>query len=229
MKNILVKIPTRERPDIFMNVLRKYVQTTTHPDFVHYLISVDEDDETMNDPSMATILGQITGPKNLTYIIGRSKNKIDAINRDVESIQGWDILVNGADDMIPIVNGWDEVLREKFTDHFKGVAGCLHFLDGTHRRLCTMAIMNKMAWEERKYIYHPSYISLWCDQEFTDYWNKDHRLLHVQRVLFEHRHPASYAHKKHEMDALYRRNEDRRLWNLDEANYYKRKDEGFPA
>ena len=227
MLKILVKIPTRSRPVRFTQILEKYVQMSNHPEEIEYLISIDEDDFQMNSYKIEQMCVGITSGR-IKYVVGRSSCKIEAINRDIHMVKEWDILLNGADDMIPVVQGWDDVVREKFEQNFIGSAGCVHFLDGTHPKLCTMSIMNRMAYNETGWIYHPSYISLWCDQEFTDYWSKSNRLLCVNQILFEHRHPAAHSKEKHKLDALYIRNEDKRLWNADEANYRKRKEQGFP-
>lgn len=229
MDKILVKIPTRTRPHRFIQVLKEYVATEKDPENIQYLISVDEDDETMNDSGMSSIIAEIIGRERLIYLVDISKNKIDAINRDIKKVDDWDILVNGADDMVPIVKGWDEIIREKFNEMVPiDKPMCLHFSDGTQPKLCTMAIMNRAAYELNGWIYHPSYISLWCDQEYTDFWNQGHRMIRIQRILFEHRHPATRSHKRHPMDSLYKRNEDSCLWNKDMANYHERKSKNFP-
>ena len=111
--------------------------------------------------------------------------------------------------------------------------------DGTQQHFCTMAIMGRKAYESIGYIYHPSYISLWCDQEYTQYWKARGRLKKYSDIIFEHVHPASLnngtKYPKMVWDDLYRRNEERSgdynnpgIWEKDEMNYRSRRKKGFP-
>lgn len=45
---ILVKFPTRQRPKKFFETLNQYQKTRT-TDLVHFLITIDGDDATMNN------------------------------------------------------------------------------------------------------------------------------------------------------------------------------------
>ena len=46
--NILCKIPTRSRPDKFFATLDSFVQKESGEHNIHYLISIDNDDESMH-------------------------------------------------------------------------------------------------------------------------------------------------------------------------------------
>ena len=52
MKKLLVKFPTRSRPEKFKEVLQKYINNLSGTVKVRFVITVDNDDETMNTKEM---------------------------------------------------------------------------------------------------------------------------------------------------------------------------------
>ena len=60
----------------------------------------------MNSPEVADIF---TTFKNIKYVYGNSVSKIHAVNRDIETVDEWDIVLLASDDMTPKVKGYDKV------------------------------------------------------------------------------------------------------------------------
>ena len=232
MLRFLLKYPTRSRPDQFLKILQLYTETARNPERFSWLIAIDTDDKSMTSPS---IMQQAKTIADVFFWMHPHKTKIEAINSYVTNyLYDWDILINIADDMIPVVQGWDTIIEDQMGMHFPDLDGCLWYYDGTQKHICTMAIMGRKAYESLGYIYHPSYISLWCDQEFTQYWSEKKKLVKNTQILFEHIHPATLTTDAHlpkmKWDDLYRRNEDRTTtWDTDKANFEKRQEEGWPV
>lgn len=218
--NILVKLPSRERPDRLRTSI--LAMRERQKMFCSYLFTVDDDDETVEHYWLHQVGVVKTGPRS---------TKVEAINRDLANFDAgspngakWDILVLASDDMVCQVQDWDEIIRQDMASNFPDTDGCLWYFDGHQKNLCTMAIMGRKAFDRLGYIYHPSYESLWCDKEYTEYWQSQGKLVKSERVLFTHPHPAWGTAK---MDKLYAHNNmaDRK----DMLNYERRKAEGFPA
>jgi hypothetical protein len=179
----------------------------------HVLISVDGDDQSMFP------LPVLDG--NHTFVVGRSKNKIDAINRDKNEFDyDWDILINMSDDMIFTKKGFDDIIRAEFYNDFNQY---VHYNDGNQKcNVCTMHIVGRNYYDRFKYIYHPDYISLWCDVE-NDIVAKQlgcYKYMGDNLQLFRHLHPAWGLAPQ---DALSIKTEDRALWIADEITFNKRK------
>ena len=175
----------------------------------HILVSVDSDDESMH---------RNFDYPNTTIISGVSKNKIDAINRDLNKYSGdWDILVNMSDDMVFTKKGFDDIIRDNCE-----LDQCLHFPDGNRNDLITMAIMGYYYYERFNYIYHPDYRSLYCDNEMTDVAKQLGCYKYIDEQILEHRHPA---YGKGVFDAQYQHTES--YSPLDKAIYEKRKANNF--
>jgi hypothetical protein len=104
-------------------------------DSIQIIVSVDDDDHTIKKNEIQSI------HKNITICSGISNGKIDAINRDMPDTSTFDILLLASDDMIPIVSGYDDIIRSKMTEYFPDGDGVVWFNDGyTTHRLNTLVI-----------------------------------------------------------------------------------------
>lgn len=184
---LLIKFPTRGRKNKFLLVLKKYVNLLSGENDVHFLISLDEDDGEMNNNLVREVLSEY---KNLTYVFGKSENKVHAINRDIEHHSDWDILLLASDDMIPQVKGYDNIIIEKMKKLYPDTDGVLFFDDGFKKNeLNTLCILGKKYYERFGYIYYPEYKSTWCDNEFTLVANLLNKQTYIDNVIIKHEHP----------------------------------------
>jgi len=183
---LLIKFPTRGRKNKFFNVLNKYHKKLSGKNEVNFLITLDEDDSDMNNSDSISILNTF---KNTSYIFGKSKSKIDAVNRDLDEFTDWDIVLLASDDMIPQENGYDDVIINEMSKNFSDTDGVLWFADGNRKDLNTLCILGKKYYDRFNYIYNPEYKSTWCDNEFTDIANKLNKQVFIDRVIIKHEHP----------------------------------------
>ena len=214
---ILFKYTSRSRRSNFLRGYDSILNKIANREDYHILISVDKDDQSMFP------LPVLDG--NYTFVVGNSKNKIDAINRDLNEFDyDFDILINMSDDMIFTKKGFDDIIRAEFYNDFNQY---LHFNDGNQKcNVCTMHIVGRNYYDRFKYIYHPDYISLWCDVE-NDIVAKQlgcYKYMGDNVQLFRHLHPAWGLAPQ---DALSIKTEDRALWIADEITFNKRKIKNF--
>jgi hypothetical protein len=181
---ILFKYPSRGRSLKFFRALDAYYKLMAGDDF-EFVISLDADDVEMNNE---IVLERLKNYKNLSYYVGNSKSKIEAINANLEGKE-FDILVTVSDDMIPEVSGYDDIIREEMKRNFPDTDGILWFYDGWRRDLNTLSILGKKYYDRFGYIYHPAYKSFWCDSEFTDVGNILKKQVFLDRVIIRHLHP----------------------------------------
>lgn len=219
---ILAKYPTRQRPELFLKTLAKYISLAHKNEDIYYLVSYDSDDVTMTP---AVIAAAALMHDNVLIRPGSSKSKIHACNRDIETApDDWDVLLLISDDMFCQVEGWDEAIRYDMHQHFPDTNGCLWYNDSDQQRVCTLSVIGRKYYDEMGYIYHPSYESLWCDNEFTEVAQQKNKMAIIDKKIIVHEHPAWGGEVK--QDELYKRND--RLWTKDKRNYEKRKALGFP-
>lgn len=188
---ILFKFATRSQPDKFFAGLHNIIDNLSNRINYEILVSADKNDKTMYNRSTLNLIAVFEKNYNVKVVWGKSKNKIDAINRDIELVKDWDILVNFSDDMEFQKEGFDNVIRNKFNNHFPDFDGCLHFNDGYRKDIITLSILGRKYYERFNYIYHPSYISVWCDNEQTEVAKLLNKYVYFDDVIFKHQHYAN--------------------------------------
>jgi len=217
---LLFKYTSRSRPRRFIEGLESITSMVSDKENYTILCSLDEDDTTMNTLAMQEEIGRF--PK--TFIqYGTSKSKIDAINRDMDAVKDWDILVVMSDDMRFTAYGFDQLIREGMAHNFPDLDGFLHYPDTTARHaLATMSIMGRKYYELDNYIYNPAYLSLFCDNEAMEVAQIRRKYLYMGIPIIDHQHPA---YGGYEWDEQYRVQQN--LWNVDEATFKERKRKMF--
>ena len=194
---ILFKYASRSRNQRFFEGLDNILTNIGDLNNFCILVSLDSDDTEMNNPETIKRLAEYVKkyPNKIVIKFGASKNKIDAINRDVNNFKqrfDFDILINFSDDMRFLVHSFDNNIRQKFLYHFPDLDGNLYFNDGfTSDALSTMSIIGRKYYERYNYIYHPSYYSLWCDNEYTMVAKRQNRILYFDEKIYVHNHPAN--------------------------------------
>ena len=220
---LLLKFPTRSRPQQAMMTLQAYINMATNPNKIGIAMSCDTDDDSMTrtlvQDEFARILGGV-GWHHIYY--GNSKSKIEACNADMDAIDyPWDIVMLVSDDMIPIVKGYDDAIRSHMMAAFPDTNGILWFNDG-HQGKClnTLSIMGRKMYESIGYIYNPSYKSFYCDTEFTDMCNTSlkSKCFYIPSCIIRHEHPG---HGYGGFDSLYAKNQT--AWVADLNMYISRK------
>lgn len=219
--NILFKYPTRSRPDKFFDTLDKYYAKISVNKHFSFLITIDEDDSSMNNKK---VLDRLKKYKNLKCHIANCKNKIEAVNEGVFECV-FDIVVVVSDDMIPQVDGYDEIIRNDMKRHFPNTDGCLWYNDGFQKdKVNTLQIMGSKWYRRYGYIYHPSYYSLFSDLEYQEVAKSKNKIVYINNIIIKHEHP-NYGYGLYDMQYL-KNNVDEKH---DESVYNSRKALGFPV
>lgn len=227
--HLLIKFASRSRPVKFFEGLHNIIDLAADKENYTVFCCLDLDDGTMFAhklllPHIQDQIDQYEEKfKHVVFNYGYSKSKIDAINREVPHNIKWDVLVNFSDDMRFVVHGYDELIRQGVS--INGPDVFLHYPDSFAKNmLSTMSIMDRQYFERDKYIYHPSYKSLWCDNEAQDVAQTRGRYVYMGIQIFDHYHPAYGTvpwDNQYSMQQAH--------WNEDETNYKRRKFRNFPA
>lgn len=214
MKRILVKYTSRSRPENFERGLKSIIDNANELNELRVLVSLDSDDDKLKE--YEDLLQKYYDKVFIKVYIGKSNNKIDAINRDIDTIKfDWHILVNFSDDQIFTVKGWDDIVR-----HWVKRDTFVHFPDPNQSTLATMSIMDREYYERFKYIYHPDYQSVYCDNEAQEVAIKLQRYIKSDFCIFDHLHPAW---GKAPNDRQYLLTEHPQVHHRDKLTYERRK------
>ena len=210
---ILVKYPTRSRPQKAIETLKKYIDYAKDLSLMRFLVSLDNDDTTADPESFRQL------HPNVEVVVGQPGGKIWAINRDMPDASTFDILLVASDDMIPEVQWYDEIIRDRMQQYYPDKDGVLFFNDGYQgRRLNTLVICGSTYYQLFGYIYYPEYKSLFCDNEFMDVANILGKQTYFDQIIIRHKHFVNLNEKP---DSLYVLNDT--FWGPDEKLYIARK------
>ena len=234
---ILFKLTTRERPDNAITTLKSIYRNVSSSNY-DILVTLDADDETAEQLHF-----RITGEKqkpfnNIHFRMRLSKNKVDAINRDVNEFTfKWDILVNVSDDQVFTEKGFDNDIREAFLNNghrtesgaivsntflLYNLDQVIHFPDNHRADLMTMSIIGYDAYKRDNYIYNPEYFGQFCDNEAQVVAQKRGIYKFVDKVIFHHNHPNYIGGDR---DNLYKRYDA--LFNKDYETFTRRQANNF--
>jgi len=207
---ILFKMATRQRPLKAQQAIDNILYHCDDPNFI-ILVSCDTTDDTMQTFSHPD--------PRVIICFSDNKSKIQAINSDIHKVVDWDILVATSDDMQFQVKGFDNKIREAFANgtiakraddslvYTYDLDQFIHWDDGyQHGNVCTLSIMGKDYYNRFGYVYHPDYLSLWCDVQSTEVARKlgKYKYMGDNNIIFKHFHPA-WGCTQH--DELYHRNQ----------------------
>lgn len=216
MNTLLVKFPTRNRPQRFRNLFDRYQRMLSGQYNVKFFITMDNDDKKMNNDEIKGFLNQYD---NTSYHYGDNNTKIEAVNADMDKVGEWDILLLASDDMVPVKRHYDHHIFKNMEKYFPRLDGALHFNDGNQPELFTLSIMGRKLYDKLGYIYHPDYISLWCDNEFQDVTKRMNKYQYIDKIIIKHMWEKDY-------DDLLKKTES--FFKRDKKTYLIRKRKNFP-
>lgn len=217
---ILFKYPSRGRPERFFDGMESIVNHIKDKEN-YWVVGTFDEDDVMKDDWVVSLMNRY---KNFTPIYGKSKSKVDAINRDMPDIEyDWDIIICMSDDMRFSFTGFDYIVRAQFSD--EDFDKLLHIPDNDAKsHLATMYIAGRKYYDRFKYIYNPEYSSLFCDNEAHEVAQKLGKYRYVDFPgIITHLNPA-YGHLP--KDEMFIRQQEIG-WTKDQETYNRRRAENF--
>jgi len=215
---ILLKYPTRIRPHKSLKLLKKYIKYMSGDNY-EFILSCDNNDPSMREEYVEEVIASYD---KVNIFFGNNKNKVEAINADMDKCLDYDIVLLVSDDMIPIKKGYDDIIRQDMQKYFPDTDGILWYNDGHRTDLNTLCILGRKYYERFNYIYHPDYKSYFSDDEFTQVGNQLGKQQYIDNVIIEHQHPVWGFGQN---DELY--NYNLKYWKEDEDMFAERKKKNF--
>jgi hypothetical protein len=214
--------PSRSRPYKFFKTLDNIQDMSWSEDYFVWA-KLDTDDPTMNnDETKARLEVEY---KEVTVRWGLSENKVHAINRDLEDLPPCDILIIQSDDIVWTKFGFDEEIKEAFKKHFPGLDGTVHFKEKhAGRSTIIVSMVGVNLYKQLGYLYHPSYESVYSDNDFTEMTRLMGKYAYIDKEIFIHAHAIWNLTA---WDAQYRHTERPEVYKKDKETYTRRKAKNF--
>lgn len=213
---ICYSFASRSRPERFFEAVDNILSMSAQQN--HFIVAkLDTDDPAMNNDF---IKAKLDSYPCILQRWGLSKSKIHAINRDLDLLPDWDIMVCMSDDMRFTTKGYDDLIRKHMPADLNGY---VHLMDDyAKERVCTVNITGRAYYERDNYIYNEAYYSMWCDDEETAKAKIRGKYIQVPGIHIEHLHYTNKAKAK--KDELYWRND---TYRKDEEVFKQRKAMNF--
>jgi len=234
---LVVKFPTRGRPDKFVDVLNRYINFASGMRDVHYVISMDHDDPTMNNQNIISHLSRLRArmEDRVHFAYGSSKGKIEACNANLDMVRRLNphVIMLASDDMIPIVSGYDDIICKDMAKYYPDMDGVLHYNDGFSGKdkLITLSILGVKYFDRFGYLYNPEYKSVFCDDEFTRVARELNKAVYIDRCIIQHQWvgipyvlamQGQIQPQQIKRDAVHERNESQDMYSHDKAVFERR-------
>lgn len=213
---ICYSFASRSRPDRFFQTLDNIIAMSASENFF-IVAKLDDDDMTMNDP---LIKERLLSYPMVIVKWGTSNSKIHAINRSLDDIPDWAIMICASDDMRFRTYGFDDIIRKAMPESLDAL---IHIPDDYAKdRVCTLAILGRTYYQRDGCIYRDCYYSMFCDDEQTEVSKIRKCYIYLPEVSIEHLHYTN--DRKAVKDELYWRND---TYNKDKEVFEQRKVRGF--
>ena len=197
---LLIKFPTRGRPERALAALDLHRAMLSGRHAVRFVVTLDDDDASMRT---RTVRRALRAMPNVRVYWGRHENKVEAVNADVTWPPDWDVLLVTSDDMVPVVPGYDAVICADMREHFPDLDGVLWYNDGfVGHKLNTIPCMGVTYYSRTRVVYSPGFKSLWCDNHMTCVAERLGRQVYIDRTIIRHDHPGNIGGS---YDETYRR------------------------
>lgn len=221
--NILVKLPSRGRPEKLIKALDSIVNNIQDKENTFISLTLDTDDDTVNNEEFISRVR--TRQAKISIEWGLSTSKINAVNRSIPDIE-WNVIVIGSDDIFFNFFGFDSIIRAEMNGHFPDGDGYLHFNEkDSGAALCVMTVCDKKYYSRFNYIYHPEYLSLFADNHQMDVAKLLGRYVYIPYSIMEHRNPA-YTEYNEIRDSQF--DEQQKIgWSVDMAKYEEMKKRNY--
>lgn len=213
--------PSRSRPLKSFNNAKEWIQKAGCE--VELIVSLDKSDPALdlyfNEYNKNSILWRNEG----VLFVNENSSVVEATNRAAKESKG-DILVYLSDDF-KCPDNWGKLVLKEFENENRPliikVDDCLQRFVVA---VLTIPIMNRQLYERLGYFWHPSYRSMFVDEDL--YWTaqKLGAVKYCKHLKFPHEHPAN---GKAPDDETYRASALN--WNQGKAMFTHRKGQGFPV
>lgn len=209
--------PSRGRADKSYRTTQRWIQRAGCD--VELIVSIDDEDKqrelylrqySHSDPFVTKV---ISNPNDCV---------VQAANHAAKESKG-NILIYVSDDF-DCPDKWGEKIINATTGiHPKWLLKVHDGYQPFYKDVLTIPIMDRSLYNELGYFFHPSYRSMFCDQDL--YWTCKNMnvIVNAEHLVFQHEH---YCNKMAPIDDTYRRSDLN--WNSGKELYNLRKQQNFP-
>jgi len=169
MSRLVIKFPAKGTPDTFKGALSQYLTYLSGRHEVHFIITIDESNEGLNNDSVRQWLETRSRNAHMEWHYKPLSSTVEACNHNLSDIEG-DVLLLASEETVPVVMGYDEYIFQVFSRSFPDFSGSVKFRDGLHTKEEASGVVPVIGipfYKKFGYIFHPEYKEYFYDYEQT--------------------------------------------------------------
>jgi hypothetical protein len=206
--------PSLGRPDKAVETAEIWLSSAKRGYDIQYIVSLNS-----TDVARSQYITKFSAIPRVTIVTSDATNMVAASNVAAKEATG-EIMILVSDDMFPMWH-WDELLMAELDPE---QAQVLQVHDGIRSDIVTLPIMTRAAYKKLGYMYHPSYLSMYADNDLAE-TAKVHGMYKVSQLQFDHQH---YTIGKAPIDETYRKENSKVSFEYGQRTFEWRKRHGFP-
>lgn len=210
--------PTRERPAPCRQCMYMWMDHCSPHNDLEYVLSLDSN----NAHVYLKVIIEMSGQTNLQVLIGENENVVQALNRGAAASSG-NVLIYVSDDFECMPN-WDLEIQKAVRGKGKEDDWVLFVYDGIQKQWQTISILSRGYYKRTGYIYHPGYISMFADPDYTETARLTGRVIDGTHLTFNHNHCTVGGLP---FDGVYARQNSTEAWNHGERLFSERAERNF--
>ena len=196
MGKLLIKYASKSRPKRMLLVLNSILKNINNPKNVVIVLSITKTDNlTYNKQVISQIQALQAKHKNIRVFTSNSSSKIEAYNKDIESIEDWDYLLPVSDYTEICLKGFDTAIIDYFKNKFiPGLTPTdMHLFKSVNsngKNLHYLPVLIRTQYEQRGFLYNPLLKANYqLDELLLNYNKKEtpvsfHRYVHPKWLYF---------------------------------------------
>jgi hypothetical protein len=184
--NILINLASKGRPRLLCEVLDRTFDYLSGQHRAWVFLKIDEDDHATREYERFRKLCVDRRDSLVQCYLDGPQTKISATNAGIKMNMPWEVLVNLADDMVPVTRGFDDVIARRMNEAFPHLDGALWFPDGLQSKICTMSVLGRKYYDRFGFVYPPQFKSLYADDWHTQMAQHLGRLARFPDELVSH-------------------------------------------
>jgi hypothetical protein len=114
MSTLLIKYATRSRPHRMFAVLDSIFNNAENPKDIILLLTWDKDDKSTYNPTVIAKMKPYLEKYNIKLSVGDRVSKVEAFNRDIDTVKNWDYLLHLTDFTEICQKGFDTDIQKEY-------------------------------------------------------------------------------------------------------------------
>lgn len=209
--------PSRNRAVKAFNTFSDWMMNASGEHHYEYIVSIDDTDSQAQEYRNRF-------DKMATVIQNQNRSLVDAVNRGAEMSTG-DCIIVVSDDFDSPKN-WDRDLDDFITTSIESDQYAIHVNDDYSypKELLTIPILSQQLFRRLGYIYHPSYFSMYADNDIFEACKLIGVLHDCGHLTFRHNH---YTVNRSPNDMTYIRQNSQQAYQLGQSTIIQRRARKF--